>query len=256
MRRGRTENVNVTLYSQLADRLRFALAWTVFSAALRYRALAKRSFIVPPAGPQAARHITLVGRLPSQITGQVNEVVASLAGPVAHHYVYPADTIHITIQNLDELREVDGLDRVLERLSILVGSFPPIMMKAAGLGVSPDSVFVQIFPMDESLADLRRGIRALIRASCQPSPLKPTHNFHRSRQLFRNMVFANVMRSSGIVPPSLVRKIKRHRFRYFGTFALETVELVVTDRLLSADGTQVKERISLRGLPRADLAAG
>jgi hypothetical protein len=70
------------------------------------------------------------------------------------------------------------------------------------------------------------------------------------------MAFANVMRFSGIVAPSLVRKIKRHRFRYFGAFALEKVELVVTDRLLSAEGTEVKERISLRGLARTGRTAG
>lgn len=243
----------VAFHNQTADRLRFTLAWTIFSTALRYASFAGNNFIAPPAGPRAATHTTLVGRLPSQVTEPINEVVASFGGSAANHYVYPAETIHLTIQNLDPLmRETDGLERVREQLRILIGSVPPMRMVAAGLGVSPDTIFVQIFPADESLADLRREIRALIRASCQPyPPAIAVRGFPRSSQLFRNLAFANVMRFSGAVAPSLVREITRHRSRYFGAFSLEAVELVTTDRLLSAEGTQVKGRISLRAPARS-----
>lgn len=240
--------MTVAFHNQTTDRLRFTLAWTIFSTGLRYASFAGKNFVAPPAGPQAATHTTLVGRLPSEVTEPINEIVASFAGSAANHYVYPAETIHLTIQNLDPLmREADGLERVREQLRVLIGSVPPMRLVAAGLGVSPDTVFVQIFPADESLADLRREIQALIGASCQSYPsAKAVRGFPRSSRLFRNLAFANVMRFSGAVAPSVVREITRHRSRYFGAFSLETVELVTTDRLLSAEGTHVKERISLR----------
>lgn len=245
--------MTVAFHNQRAARLRFTLAWTIFSTALRYASFAGKHFVAPPAGPRAATHTTLVARLPSQVTESIKETVASFAGSAANHYVYPAETIHLTIQNMDPLMcEADGLERVREQLRILVGSIPPMSMVAAGLGVSPDTVFVQIFPADDSLADLRQEIRALIRASYQPDPSgKVIRGFPRSSQLFRNLAFANVMRFSGPVAPSLVREITRHRSRHFGAFSLETVELVVTDRLLSAEGTHVKERISLRAPARS-----
>lgn len=237
-------------FNRMADRLRFGLAFTVFGPALYRASLTKKDFVLPPAGPGAVRHLTLVGRLPAPINGRIHGDVASLVGSSGHH-IYPADTIHVTVQNLDALRGVDGADRVLERLSALVGACPPIRMVASGFGVSPDTVFVQLFPIDRTLAHLRREIRALIPAPRLPDKPETAYGASRSGLLFRDMAFANVIRFSGPVSASLVRDIRRCRSRHFGTLALESVELVVTDRLLSAEGTQVRERISFQGADAA-----
>ena len=235
----------MTLAFRTADRLRFGVAWTLFGTKLYCASLVRKRFVPPPVGLRAATHVTLVARLPSQITEPIKEIVASLGKSAAKHYVYPAETIHLTVQNLDPLmHEIDDLEEMRERLRILVGSFVPMRMVAQGLGISPDTAFIQIFPEDMTLAKLRREIRTLMFARFPPSRF--TSGYPRSRQLFRHMAFANVMRFSGIVTPSFIRKIANHRSRYFGAFSMATVELVVTDRFLSAEGTHVKEQMSFR----------
>jgi hypothetical protein len=235
--------------------MRFRFAWAMFSTALRYSSFTGRRFVVPSTGPQAATHVTLVARLPSHVTASIKQAVTSLGESAPNHHFYPANTVHLTIQNLDRVvRGVDSLERVREQLRAVVGSFPPTRMMVAGLGVSPDSVFVQIFPVDETLANLRREINTMIlrdRPSSQEAVAREAiPSSHPVRWLFRHMAFANVVRFAGKVEPSFIREIARHRSRYFGEFVLQTLELVVTDRLLSCEGTQVRDRIQLRAQPQ------
>ena len=244
-----------SLNSHVADRMRFRFAWAIFSSGLRYSSLAGRRFVVPSTGPQASTHVTLVARLPPHVTASIKEAVTSFSEAARNYYFYPANTIHLTIQNLDRVvRSVDDLERVREKLRAIVGSFPPIRMKASGLGVSPDTVFVQIFPIDDALANLRREINAMILrdhpSSREAAAREAIPRSHPVRWLFRRMAFANVVRFAGNVAPSFIHEIARHRSRYFGEFVLQTLELVVTDRLLSCEGTQVKDRIQLRAEPQ------
>ena len=237
---------------RVVDRMRFRFVWAIFSVALRYLSFARRRFVLPPAGPQAATYLTLIARLPRHITAAIAPVIASLGKSAIDHYFYPTDTIHLTIENLDWIvRDPENLERAREKLQAVVGSSVPIKMVAAGLGVSANTVFVQIFPADETLANLRREI---VRLSEDPAlsravALKGISTSRPSHWLFGNMVFANVVRFAGTVAPTLIREIAGYRRLYFGEFVLDKLELVVTDRLLSAQGTQVRDRFLLQGKP-------
>jgi hypothetical protein len=89
-------------------------------------------------GPRLLRQQTMQNRhdgraqstfLPWPLAEPISEVVALLRGSDMNHYVYPAETIHLTIQNLDPLMpEASGLEELNEKLRFLIGSFPPMRM--------------------------------------------------------------------------------------------------------------------------------
>ena len=73
------------------------------------------------------------------------------------------------------------------------------------------------------------------------------------RVLLRSFAHANVVRFAG--PPSLrfVRAACRLRNADFGSFEVSKLELVETDKLLSADGTRSVGRIPLAADPEARI---
>jgi hypothetical protein len=63
--------------------------------------------------------------------------------------------------------------------------------------------------------------------------------------LFRRLAFANLIRFSGAVSLPFIREISRYRTTSFGSFCVEALELVQTDRLFSDAGTTTIDRVPL-----------
>jgi hypothetical protein len=231
----------VTLNAFAGDTIRFGSLWTIGMAMLSLSAVRRQHHVLPPSGQVAAVHLTLVARL-LQATFGIDEILSDLKrhGP-SHHY-YPADTIHVTIRNFDNMKDVDH-SQLLAQLRHCIGSLRPFSLSARGLGVSPDSVFVQLFPEDHSLRDLRRRLSLMTEDShtqqraTDPSLLRDL--------LFRRLAFANLIRFSGPISLPFIREIARHRTKNFGSFRVEALELVRTDRLFSAAGTTTIDRMRL-----------
>jgi hypothetical protein len=60
--------------------------------------------------------------------------------------------------------------------------------------------------------------------------------------LFRRLAFANLIRFSGPLSLPYIREIARHRRTNFGSFCVEALEFVQTDKLFSGAGTTTIDR--------------
>lgn len=225
------------------DTLRFGSLRTIGFVTLGVSALRRQHHALPPSGPAAAVHLTLVARLPQQASSGVDEVLSDLKRHDPSHHYYPADTIHVTIRNFDSMKDVDR-SQLLAQLRHCIGSLRPFSLKARGLGVSPNSVFVQLFREDGSLSDLRRKL-SLITQDNPHTRKRATGSRPFRDLLFRRLAFANLIRFSGPVSLPFIREIARHRTTSFGSFCVEALELVQTDRLFSEAGTTTIDRMPL-----------
>jgi hypothetical protein len=123
-----------------SDTLRFGSLWTIGMAALSLSAVRRQQHILPPSGEAAAVHLTLVARLPRQATSGIEEILAELKrGDPSHHY-YPTDTIHLTIRNFDQAKDVDR-SQLLAQLRHCTNSLRPFSLKARGPGCFPQFRF-------------------------------------------------------------------------------------------------------------------
>jgi hypothetical protein len=108
----------------------------------------------------------------------------------------------------------------------------------------PNSVFLQLFPEDRSLWELRRTLALMTQDSFHAR--KPATESSLVRDLlFRRLSFANLIRFSGPISLPFIREIARHRTTDFGSFRVEALELVQTDKLFSAAGTTTIDRMPL-----------
>jgi hypothetical protein len=165
---------------------------------------------LPPLGPPA-RHTTLVARLPEELAQRLAAAAARLPPPAATR-LYPAQTIHFTVRNLDGLA-----DEAVEAVLATARARRAFDVTARGLGLSPQTVFVQLFPERGALPGLRRRV-----------------------------MVANIARFGGRAPRSLRRAVGRERRTSFGRFRVERLEFVRTDRYLSDEATIILAEITLR----------
>ena len=226
-----------------SDTLRFGSLRTIGFVTLGVSALRRQQHVLPPSGPAAAVHLTLVARLPQQTTSGIDEILTGLKWRNPSHHYYPTDTIHVTIRNFDNMKDVDRL-QLLAQLRHCIGSLRPFSLRARGLGVFPNSVFVHLFPEDRSLWELRRKLAVVTQDSFHTRQRATNSSLLRDL-LFRSLAFANLIRFSGPVSLPFIREIARHRTTDFGSFCVEALELVQTDRLFSAAGTTTIDRMPL-----------
>jgi 2'-5' RNA ligase len=177
--------------------------------------------------PPHDRHVTAVSRVPAEQADAVARAVEPLRATGPEHYFYPPETLHLTIRNLD------GLDAaVLDAAAAVLNAAPAFELELRGLNVSSQTVFVQALPRDDTLRSLRRRLDDLAHTSPRP-------------RLSLNFAHVNVLRFRGRVARSLLVAVARRRSLALGTLRIDTVEIVETDRLLSAAGTRTIRRIAL-----------
>jgi hypothetical protein len=226
------------------DSLRFATLWALGSTAMRYSAIRRVHHALPPAGKLSTKYMTVVARLPESIATALNDVNAELRLRNPDHYYYPTDTIHFTVQNLDNARRnCSDQSEWLSELRKNLASHPPFVVRAQGLGASSSTVFAQLFPEDNSISELRHKF---VSGALGSGGFRTQPNMFRTR-LFRHLVFANIVRFSGPITLRFVQEVARHHASYFGRFTIRQLEVVLTDKFLSAAGTQTIDHISLGG---------
>jgi hypothetical protein len=119
-------------------------------------------------------------------------------------------------------------------LAELVAARAPFRLAVRGLGVAPGAVFALALAGDATMASLRAGLAGLAGG-------------HDRGRLGRGLGHANLVRFSGPVTAGFLAELARLRRQDFGTFTVDEVELVRTDRLLSPEGTTTLGRLRLEG---------
>jgi hypothetical protein len=140
-----------------------------------------------------------------------------------HSYLYPPETVHITVASLDTAR-VD-VDTALETLQKLQLRAPRI--RVGGIGCSPDTIFLRCFH-DRRFGELRMAVNAAFDVE------RP----ELGRRLVSNLTLANVVRFDG--PGWWPGQV-----RCTDDFIVTSLEIVRTDRLLSDVGTTVLAKLPL-----------
>jgi 2'-5' RNA ligase len=196
--------------------------WLVGRARL---ALRREPHRLPPAGSEHTTHLTSIARLPAEVAARLEPALARLRKRDPQHHYYPVDTLHVTIRNLDSL-SADARTAA----GAAIASHPSFELTARGLSLSPQTVFAAVRPVDGTLRALRRELALLAGGSAGRFP---------------DLAFANIVRFSGRVSREFVSELAALRRIDLGSWRVTEVELVRTDRLLSREGTEVLERISL-----------
>jgi 2'-5' RNA ligase len=215
----------------LGDRVAARALWWAGWAATRAVA-GRRVFTPPPSGPAAAVHLTSVVRLPAAVAAALAPALERLHAHGPGHHYYPPEAMHVTVQNLDGLAP----QALPPALCDVVAAHPPFSLAVRGLGVGPGTVFALALPGDATLRSLRAGLGRL-------APGRGSGG----RWVGRGLGHANLVRFSGPVTAGFLAELARLRRQDFGAFAVDEVELVRTDRLLSPEGTTTLARVRLTG---------
>lgn len=185
--------------------------------------LARRTEALPAGGPDHAKHLTSVLRVPVEF---------DLPTPLPPgHYRYPPDTVHVTVCNLDLARR--STEDAIERLK--VQGLQEVRFFIDGLGCSSDTIYAHCL-YDKSFTVLRRAVRAAF--DVEPS-------WSVRRQPYRVMAFANLVRFDG--PGVWPGRLKIARW-----VDVRAMEIVRTDRYLSGLGTTVIAAVQLGAPARPD----
>ena len=195
----------------------------------------RRAYAVPASGPAAAVHLTTVVRLPAPVAEALAPALDRLRALGPGHHWYPPETMHVTVQNLDGAVPAD---RIEQGAGDLVAAHPPFRLTVRGLGAAPGAVYAVALPGDATLRSLRAGLGRL---AAGRRPRRP--------RVGRGLGHANLARFSGPVTPGFLAELARMGGQDFGSFTVEEVELVRTDRLLSPAGATTLARTRLAGRP-------
>jgi 2'-5' RNA ligase len=220
------------------ERLSFGLTWLISNMQLRL--LAGRTFHrLPPSGPEAASHFSVVTRPPQHIVSSVAPVLVRLREVGPNHYSYPTDTMHVTLGSAGPSLS-DGANTAahLAKLRAVIGSYPSFDLALQGLNVSPSTVFVQVVGYDSTLRSLRRALRML-----GPSNRDVGVLGLYVRELLPHL---NIVRFSRHVTADFLKEISRYRRVCFGRWTVREVEVMRTATLHTREGRQVLECIPLK----------
>jgi 2'-5' RNA ligase len=168
------------------------------------------------------RFLTTVVRLPADIAERLGEAASQLGRIQPEHYLYPPDSIHLTVIGLAVRQAAVRRRR-------------PFGIEVRGLNLTRDAVFAELHPRDRELLALRNDVRAV--ESHEHGPL--------SRWIRRRLAHANVLRFAAPVDRRLVAEVGGLRRTRFGEFDVEEVELVHTDKVMSGAATRTLGRYRL-----------
>jgi 2'-5' RNA ligase len=178
---------------------------------------------------------TSVVRVPNHMGARLREAVlpagADAGAGAGHgrHYVYPVGDLHVTLANLDGYRDVP-LEQVAAALTDCLTRTGPITLGLRGLAISRGTVFAQVYASPGSrLFRLRAAVRRSLAPAARSIPKSPADV----------VGFCNVLRfrQQDISAASAI--VSRYRDVEFGRFLLEEVEIVETDKVLSAANTVI-----------------
>jgi len=211
-----------------AARTAFAVNWALTSRWLRFAPMRRTGrFDTGEAGQP--RFLTTVVRLPAEIGERLVEVGARLSRMQPGHYLYPAESIHLTVL---ALADAPGVEREVEPALERRRRFA---IDVRGLNVSSSTVFAELHPHGLGLRALREELRS-VESHEHPAA---------SRWLRRRLAHANLMRFTGPPRPSVLAELRSLRRASFGSFEVGEVEVALTDKVLSRQGTRTLGRIQL-----------
>ena len=208
-----------------AESIIFEAGWRRYGRAVG-RGLNEVDFDVKVRDDRLDRYLTLLVRVPTEAGRRVAEGVTTVAAREPGHYVYPSTDLHLTVVDCSAFLGPGDLRRALSELSgsvaAVLARMPTARVHLRGLNLFPASVYAQAWDPDGGLRRMRQQLRA---------------RFGSRTPLRDRVSFVNALRFAGPTSPLLARRVAEARGTDFGWFVADRVELVLTDRTLSALAT-------------------
>jgi hypothetical protein len=186
----------------------------------------------PPPDRAPGPFTSCVARLPPAVAEPLCRAVAEALGAAGAPSVYPPDAVHVTIANLDRA----SAGELPARVAAWADAQPPLRARVAGIGYSRATAFAALDLDESALRAARRGLR---RVAGAPEG--------RSAGLRDRVGAANLARFERPLDAGAGRALTRLRRHGSAPFTLAAVELVRTDKVLSAAGTEILGAYALRG---------
>jgi 2'-5' RNA ligase len=175
---------------------------------------------------------TSVVRVPEHLGARLREAVLPAGDGHGRHYVYPVGDLHVTLANLDGYRDVP-LEQIEEAVTDSLSRVGPVTLGLRGLTISRGTVFARVYA--SPISALFR-LRAALRRSLEPA----------ARGIPKSAVdvvgFCNVLRFRHQDISAVSAIVTRYRDIEFGRFLIDEVEIVQTDKVLSAAKTVVLKK--------------
>jgi hypothetical protein len=196
---------------------------------------------------------SLVCRLPVPAATEAVATLSRHPGDWDSHHRYAPDAVHTTILFLTpylEIRAETEESEIAARIAAARGPIEevlsrtaPIVVRAHGLNLFSSTVFLQLLQhVPEAPAALRHGLADRLKAAF-PQASPDRYEAH----LPWDLLWANLMRFGSQPDAAIVAAVESERDTDFGELELRSVELVKTDRLLSAERTEVICHFELGG---------
>ena len=171
--------------------------------------------------------VTSVVRVPNPIGARLREAV--LPAGAGRHHIYPVGDLHVTVANLDAYHDV-AVEQIEEALTDCLSRVGPVTLGLRGLAISRGTVFAQVYVSPSlRLFRLRADVRRSLAPAARGIPKSPV-----------DMVgFCNVLRFRDQAISAARAIVSRYRSIEFGRFLIEEVQIVRTDKVLSAANTVI-----------------
>jgi len=180
--------------------------------------------------------LTSVVRVPDHLGARLREAVLPAGDGHGRHHVYPVGDLHVTLANLDAYRDVP-VERIEEALTDCLSRVGPITLGLRGLAISRATVFAQVYARPVSrLFRLRAAVRRSLATAARGVPPSPVDVIG----------FCNVLRFRQEDISAAKAIAADHRDIEFGHFLIDEVEIVQTDKVLSAANTVIHAKCARR----------
>ncbi len=189
------------------------------------------------------RGLTLLARPPAALTTAIAEVLAEFQAIDPAQYYYPATDIHLTLLSIISCYPGFTLAAIAPAryqmaVQAILTDCRPFTITYAGLTASPGGIMVQGFPQDAGLQNLRNATREFFRKADLPQSI--------DRRYVLQTAHATVIRFRKPLasPARLLAAIRQYQQHFFGSFEVNTAELVFNDWYQRAATTKLLERYS------------
>lgn len=172
--------------------------------------------------------ITLLARPDKKITKKIQKFLEKLKQIEPEQYYYPTSDIHVTIMpiitcyngfNLHQINIQEYIDLIQKSIN----GFSKFNIEFKGITASPSCVMIQGFPQNNNLTQIRNNLRN----NFKNSNLQQSIDKRYKIQAAHSTVFRFKKRLNG--KETFLKTIEQFRDYNFGSFSVDTLELVFND---------------------------
>jgi hypothetical protein len=175
----------------------------------------------------------------------IENIQKLLATEDPDHYYYPSPTLHITLMGCTQRFSersifrsdwVKKIDTICAQ--VLTRNLGRIQLELKGVNLIESSVFIQVFPSDHKIEEIRHDLaQLLLDAGETPIIFSEPNHLHMN---IAKLTHTHIDRIN-----SFINLLSRLRSKNIGILEVNNVDLIIADRLMSQEETTFVNRYFL-----------